>query len=206
MNDFMLDNMLQSLIQTTTPATTDDLYYYTWLPAWTQIIATPPSNIKLPLSACNISTPLNISSWTYHLSAYPNQDLVQFFQQGISNGFRISYKINSPTLHSAKKNLEGAYLHPQVVEEYLQTEIDLGRLVGPYSQSELPDVHTSRFGVIPKRHQPGKWRLIVDLSHLKGHSVNDGIPRSLCELHYITVDDAIQKIFQLGQGSLLVKN
>jgi len=99
----------------------------------------------------------------YHFSAYPNQNLVQFFQQGISNGFWIGYKINSPTIHSAKKNLEGAYLHPQVIEEYLQTEIDLGRLVGPYSQSELLEVHTSRFGVIPKQHQPGKWWLIVDL-------------------------------------------
>jgi len=68
----------------------------------------------------------------------------------ISNGFWIGYKINSPTLHSAKKNLEGVYLHSQVVEEYLQTEIDLGRLAGPYSQSKLLEVHTSRFGVIPK--------------------------------------------------------
>ena len=39
-----------------------------------------------------------------------------------------------------------------------------------------PDVHVSRFGVILKTHQPGKWRLITDLSHPQGHSINDGIP------------------------------
>ena len=26
-------------------------------------------------------------------------------------------------------------------------------------------IHVNRFGVIPKSHQPGKWRLIVDLSY-----------------------------------------
>ena len=129
---------------------------------------------------------------------------MQFFHQGISQGFRIGYQLTSP-LHSAKRNLKGAYLHPQVVEEYLQAEVDHGRLAGPYSPSLLPQVHISRFGVIPKRHQPGKWRLIVDLLYPKVHSVNDRFLRSLCELHYITIDDAIQKIVQLGQGSLLAK-
>ena len=86
-----------------------------------------------------------------------------------------------------------------MVEDYLQTKIDLGRLADPYNQSELPEVHTSKFGVIPKWHQPCKWQLIVDLSYPKGHSFNDGIPRSLYELQYITINDAIQKIVQLGQ-------
>ena len=97
---------------------------------------------------------------------------------------------------------EHTYLHPQFVEEYLQAEIDHGRLAGLYSQSVLPQLHISRFGVIPKSHQPGKWQLIVDLSYPKDHSINDGILGSLCELHYITIDDAIQKIVQLGQGLL----
>ena len=75
-----------------------------------------------------------------------------------------------------------------------------------YSQSKLSAVHTSVFDVIPKCYQPGKWQLIVDVSYAKGHSVNNGILRSLCELHYITIDDAIQKIVKLSQGSILAKN
>lgn len=39
----------------------------------------------------------------------------------------------------------------------------------------MPQVHTSRIGVIPKKHQPGKFRLIVDLSSPRGKSVNDRI-------------------------------
>ena len=68
----------------------------------------------------------------------------------------------------------------------------------------VPQVHVSQFGVIPKG-QAGKWRLIVDLSHPKGYSVNDGISKPLCSLKYITIDDAIKEIVRLGQGTLLTK-
>ena len=66
-------------------------------------------------------------------------------------------------------------------------------------------MHISRFGVIPKSHQPNKWRLIIDLSHPQGHSVNDNIPKTLCSLSYITVDNAIEKILELGPHTLLAK-
>ena len=66
-------------------------------------------------------------------------------------------------------------------------------------------MHISRFGVIPKHHQPNKWRLIIDLSHPAKHNVNDGIPNRLCSLSYITIDSAIGHILNLGQGTLLAK-
>ena len=65
--------------------------------------------------------------------------------------------------------------------------------------------HISHFGVIPKCHTPNKWRLIIDLSHPAGHSVNDGIPKSLCSLSYVTVDTAIWHILNTGIGTLLAK-
>ena len=64
----------------------------------------------------------------------------------------------------------------------------MNRLAGPFQKELLPEAHINRFGVIPTKHQPGKWRLIVDLSHPSGHSVNDGIPKPLCSLTYIAVD------------------
>ena len=111
---------------------------------------------------------------------------MQFFHQGISQGLRIGYQLTF-RLHSAERNLEGACVQPQVIEEYLQAEVDHGKSAGPYSPSLPPKVHISRFGVIPKRHKPGKWQLIVDLLYPKDHSINDGILRLLCELHYITI-------------------
>ena len=50
-----------------------------------------------------------------------------------------------------------------------------------------------------------KWRLIVDLSHPTGSSVNDGIYSNLCSLHYTSVDDAVDIIKKLGRGTQLVK-
>ena len=94
------------------------------------------------------------------------------------------------------------------MEDYLQTELSLGRLVGPFHPSLVPNVCISRFGVIPKNHKETiktKWRLIVDLSFPAGQSVNDGIPKELCSLKYITIDDAISYNVRLGQGTHLAK-
>ena len=45
----------------------------------------------------------------------------------------------------------------------------------------------------------------MDLSHLKGSSVNDGTQSELCSLLYASVDDAVPMILQKGQGTLLAK-
>ena len=63
----------------------------------------------------------------------------------------------------------------------------------------------SRFGVIPKGHGTGKWRLITDLSYPSGSSVNDGIDPNLCSLHYTSVEDVATVAAQLGRGALLAK-
>ena len=39
----------------------------------------------------------------------------------------------------------------------------------------------------------------------RGHSVNDGIPKDLCSLSYITIDDAVNHILELGCGTHLAK-
>ena len=154
------------------------------------------------LSAQQIYTPLIYASWQQALLQYPNQQLVEFFLKGISEGFRIGYSYHiGSNLKAARKNLEGARQHPQVVDEYLSKELHLHRIAGPYHKSEIPSIQISRFGVIPKRHQPNSWRLIIDLSHPKTNGVNDGIPKVLCGLSYITIEDAIQRIIQLGPNT-----
>ena len=66
-------------------------------------------------------------------------------------------------------------------------------------------MHICRFGVIPKKSQPGKWRLIVDLSHPNEASMNDGISSALCSLSYASVDDAADIILKLGRNTQLAK-
>ena len=59
--------------------------------------------------------------------------------------------------------------------------------------------------MILKKHQPGKWRLILDLSSPLGHSVNDDILRNPFAVQYMRVDDVISGIMSFGQGTLLAK-
>ena len=161
---------------------------------------------RVPESACLVHTPLIPSAWSELLSGYPDQRLAQFFLKGITEGFQVGYSDRiTQGLRSSKKNLEGAIQHPEVVDEYLDKEMTLSRVAGPFTKAHLPGIQISRFGVIPKSHQMDKWRLIVDLSHPKSYSVNDGIPKSLCGLSYITVDTAINKILELGPNTLMAK-
>ena len=84
-----------------------------------------------------------------------------------------------------------AVRNAKAVEDYLQTEVKLGQVVGPFPLDSLP-AQVSRFGVIPKGHQTGRWRLILDLSHPDGRLVNDGIEPELCSLSYSSVDEAVR--------------
>ena len=45
--------------------------------------------------------------------------------------------------------------------------------------------------MVPKDHQPGKFRLIIDLSATMGGSVNEGIDPNLTSLTY---EDAVRLI------------
>ena len=62
--------------------------------------------------------------------------------------------------------MRSAEEQPQVVQAYLDKEVDEGRVwdVGSVEEAAAMGVHCSPFGVIPKRGKPGKWRLILDLS------------------------------------------
>ena len=179
--------------------------YETWLVQWTKHLVGLSETVVVPSVAATVTTPLNINGWQARLMGYPNRLLVTFFISGLTQGFRIGFNQLPVMLKSARKNLDGALRHPEVVDEYLTAEIAHHRVAGPFIKTTVPKAHVSRFGVIPKNHNPNKWRLIVDLSHPTGHSVNDGIPKDLCGLTYITIDTAIKHILTTGPGTLLAK-
>ena len=116
-------------------------------------------------------------------------------------GFRIGYDW-SRERKSACSNLPSASAHPEVVQQSLDQEVASGRLLGPFQPDELcPPVHVSRFGaMIEKKHQQGKFRIIVDLSFPEGKSINEGIATELCSLSYTRVDDVVKGICQLGSA------
>ena len=173
-----------------------------WHTAWLGHMKHCSHKLLVPAATTHITTSLNMFTWRCLRSRYPDRRVAQFFLEGIQTGFRIGVVGGESKFKSAKKNLQSALEHPQVVQEYLSAEIQEHRLAGPFPKSLIPSAHISPFGVIPKSHQPDKWRLIVNLSHPNNYNVNDAIPKELCSISYVTIDDAIQN---MGRNALLAK-
>ena len=141
--------------------------------------------------------------WSAFLGDYPDQEMKSFILKGLSEGFRIGYT-QGHRHKSSSHNLLSCAEHPEVVQEYIEKECSLGRVLGPFPQQGTQSVHTSPFGVIPKKAKD-KWRLIVDLSSPHGKSINDGIPQELTSLTYVTVDMIANRIMSMGRGTLMAK-
>ena len=114
---------------------------------------------------------------------------------------QFSGRNKASTLHSRHDFCQDT-LH--MVTDYLQAECTLGRVISPLEASP-PGLMVSKFGVIPKKYQLGKWRLILDLSYPQGQSVNDGIDQAMSAIAYLSVDVTAQLILHMGQGALLSK-
>jgi len=93
--------------------------------------------------------------WCTMLKDFHNLSLVQFILDGICQGFCIGFTKPQLSLKSARNNLEGAKKHPNVVSEYLQSEVLMGRVVDPFSLRVIPHLHINWFGWSPKDTQIG---------------------------------------------------
>lgn len=163
-----------------------------------------PTNLPAIPHIEAIVSPLIPDAWERALASHPDRKLATYILAGLRQGFRIGFNQQSP-LASAKENMPSTKQNPQVVADYLQTEMCEKRVIGPLPIAWHDRVHTNRFGVIPKRHQPGKWRLILDLLFPHNASVNMGIDKDLCSLQYVTVDHAARIISEMGPGTELAK-
>ena len=163
----------------------------------------PPTNIVIP-ELQSVSTPLNTDSWEVLLAEHPDRAFAGYITQGLREGFRIGFRWDAP-LASATCNMHSTRLRPAAISGYIADELSKGRMLGPLPPTWRPRLHVNRFGLIPKGHNTGKYRLITDLSFPQGRSVNDGIMPALTSLSYITVDGVAQVAQHLGKGSLLAK-
>ena len=150
-------------------------------------------------------TPTDADKLQWELCFHPDQGKVDFVISGITSGFRIGFDPLMVSLRSATQNMPSASHHPSVIDLYLLRELQKGRVADPYSISPIPNLHVNRFGVIPKKYKPGKWRLILDLSSPLGHSVNNRIPNKPFSSQCMKVDDVISRIMYYYQGTLMVK-
>ena len=152
----------------------------------------------------HIETPLKLPVWRTALAGHPDKNFASFVLKGLEEGFRIGFNHREAKLQSCNRNMPCEV--PEVVTDYLLQELRLGRLIRlSEAEANLSGIHCSPIGVIPKKHKPGKWRLIVDLSSPESASVNDGISREVCSLSYTSVDVIAEKVVSQGQGTLMGK-
>lgn len=60
---------------------------------------------------------------------------MHYIAQGIGNGFRIGFNLSDP-LQSAKQNMKSSVAHPEVVSFYITDEVQVRRMLGPFTPEE----------------------------------------------------------------------
>ena len=119
----------------------------------------------------------------------------------LGHGCTIGY--TGPQFSCLANNLVSAYQQPEVIDNALKKECELGRILGPFESPPLPNFRTSGLGLVPKHD--GGWRTIYHLSAPPNSSVNNFINPDDYSLSYCSIDDAYTFINELGPGTLLSK-
>ena len=170
-----------------------------------ELAAAPPPYPDLGNIWPRFRTPVHIEVLASLLTGYPDTAMTAYILDGLTNGFRIGFDHSHSHLRTRRYNHPSTLANEGVVDERISAEITASRLHGPIPPHLTSLVHVSPMGLVPKSHQPNRFRLIVDLSHPTGSSVNDGISSNLCSLHYASVDEAVRIIKHLGRNTQLVK-
>ena len=119
---------------------------------------------------------------------------------GLVEGFNIGYF--GPEIDRISRNLTSAVNNPACVDNYLEVEIDAGRILGPSDEKPFKKFKCNPLGIVPKKI-PGKFRAIMDLSYQHGDAINNFIDKEEFSLRYVTVDRAVEYILELCKGCLL---
>ena len=141
-------------------------------------------------------TPLNVESWKIRLVGFTEYtDIIQ----GISSGFKLGVQ-NREVLQSS----EGSH-GSNNLWEVIKKEVNLNRLLGPFTSPPLEDFQISPVQAIPK-NTPGKFRFIHNLSAPHNHSMNDAIPEGLKSVSYCKISEVVDTLLRSGwRAAVLAK-
>ena len=98
-------------------------------------------------------TPINLETLRQELIGYDLQTSTEIFQ-GFSSGFPLHY--SGSRAPSDSKNLKSAKTNPDIVRQKIQSEIEAGRVAGPFDTRPMSTLRVSPLGLVPKR-DPGKY-------------------------------------------------
>ena len=148
-----------------------------------------------------ICTPVNVNRLYEFLVFHPDQTLVNYIINGFIYGFDIGY--SGPITEGQSKNLLSARNNPDAVHTAINKELVRKHTSGPFNAPPFSTLHCSPLGAVPKKDN--SYRIILDLSSPRGHSINEGIPRDQFSVRYSSFDDAVKLVSSLGQNAYLAK-
>ena len=98
----------------------------------------------LPVSLQGITTPLKLEYWQQQLGSHPDGKFAQLILKGTEQGFKIGFQHSSSQLRSKGGNMLSTRSHPEVVSEYIATELALGRIaeVGPVEAAKKSGIQS----------------------------------------------------------------
>ena len=158
---------------------------------------------KFLKSRIPVNTNLNIKNWRLYLNNYWDQQLPDLLEYG----FPLDFDRNCQ-LQSVYSNHKSADIHLDQVKNYIQEELSHKAITGPFQYFPL-SFHISPLMTRDKQDSDKK-RTIMDLSWLKGYSVNDGVSKekyleTAYSLHYPSIDNITAALRRLGPGAKLFK-
>ena len=125
----------------------------------------------------------------------------QYLVRGFTTGFHIPYEAFSVV---QSDNMPSVTRYSIEIDSYINSELEKGRIQGPFVEPPFRDFHVSPICMIPKK-ESGKYRMIHNLSFPQDHSLNDYIPDHEATVQYETLNTVLQQILKYGQGSFLAK-
>lgn len=130
-----------------------------------------------------------------------NSNDAEVLLKGFLEGFRLAY--TGPRISCFSTNLISADIHKDETKSKLLKEVELGRVLGPFSEKPISTLRVSPIGLVPKNS--GGWRLITHLSYPSQGSVNDFIDPDVATVKYSSFDKVVEMVSKLGRSALCGK-
>lgn len=152
-----------------------------------------------------VASGLNIPNWELALVGYHDTALLSY----LKFGWPVGYTAPQPPA-SVNRNHPSATRHPADIEVFIQKEIRLGGLLGPFTAPPFtPWTNCAPLMTAPKKDSLAR-RVILDLSFPVGQGTNAGITKNCLEgkmTNYTlpSIHDLITYITNLGPGAFLWK-
>ena len=147
-------------------------------------------------------SPIKVHTLQAWLQGYPKVEYNPLIAN-LTHGIVIPSDLHSVYCDNIPPNHQSAIEHADRIDAYIQRELNLHRIAGPFHQRP-PGLHVSPLAAVPKKDS-GKIRIIHNLSYPMSCSVNMYIPREFCAVNYELLDRCVEIVAEIGQGCLIAK-